>query len=116
MTIYGTALVMGGHFNGVGGVPALNIVLFDGYTWKSLGAGLGPVDSSVQAVIVHDGFLYAGGTFTSGIRYLARWENTTWRSRSLGLTSWVSALGTYAGHLYVGTPSGVYGPGPSPSW
>ncbi|MCA9279973.1 MAG: hypothetical protein H6815_12790 [Phycisphaeraceae bacterium] len=72
-------LVVGGRFSFAGGVPANNIVHWDGAKWSALGSGIvGTEFSEVHSVaMLPNGDLVAGGRFTTigGIvaPYIARW-------------------------------------------
>jgi len=65
----GTNLYVGGSFTNAGGVLNTNIARFDGTNWHALGSGLGYysgfITPSVNVLELHNGQLYAGGTFTN---------------------------------------------------
>ena len=91
-------LVAGGNFTTAGGVAATNIARWDGSAWSGLGGGVG--DSSWQAVrslaVLPSGDLMAGGSFagSSGVplRYIARWDGSSWSSVGGSVDGAVHAL------------------------
>jgi hypothetical protein len=72
-------LYAAGYFTTAGRVNAMNIALWDGTEWRSLGSGISGDDQSrVFALAMDDqGNLFAGGGFTSAggkpSNYIARW-------------------------------------------
>ncbi len=86
----GPALIAGGLFTQIGGVPALNVARWDGSAWTALGAG---AEDRVRALAVHDDgsgpALYAGGDFdTAGgvtAAAIARWNGIAWSALGAGL-------------------------------
>lgn len=69
--IFRDELVVAGFFPSVGGVAALNIARWDGFSWSALGDGL--TAQNVFDVIEHDGRLVAVGQITaSGPKALDR--------------------------------------------
>jgi hypothetical protein len=108
-------LVVGGAFDFMDGVPARNVAAWDGTQWRALGAGLGvpqlPTQTTIEALTVFEGRLYAGGRIavnnpsaTTGVWSFdgANWErvgsgialNTTLNS--------VLTLQEFEGELYAG--------------
>jgi len=55
-------LYVAGQFDEVDGQPASNLARWDGSSWSTLGAG---ANGRVNALVVHDGRLIAGGRFTA---------------------------------------------------
>jgi hypothetical protein len=109
----GTNLYVGGSFTNAGGVLNTNIARFDGTNWYALGSGLGSYVSGVQGVSIlelHNGLLYAGGTFTNSgstaVSNVAVWNGSTWASLGAGsangVNNSVSALAFQNDDLYVG--------------
>ena len=87
----GPALYIAGSFRQAGGLPAMNIVRWDGRAWSSLGSnvrGGGLSGYSVQALAVYDDgrgpALYAGGFFTNAdglsTSGIARWDGAAWEA------------------------------------
>jgi hypothetical protein len=96
LAISGAEVYAGGVFSQAGGQPATNIARWDGQRWHALGAGLtGTSDSvnepAVQALLVQDGTLVAGGRFTSAdgqpIGGVARWDGLAWAAVGPSLES-----------------------------
>ena len=93
----GAALYAGGVFTSAGGVPAMNIAMWDGTSWSALGSG---VVETVHALEVFDDgsgeALYAGGNFTSAggvvANHIAEWDGTTWAALGRGMNHVVFAV------------------------
>lgn len=100
-------LVVGGHYFLAGAhlqstqLPsAQRVMTWDGSTWEPLDSGPGTGHlSSVQALISWDGELVAGGTFTGGPSYIARWDGTSWQALGGGFSTDVDALANWNGYL-----------------
>ncbi|MFA6045351.1 MAG: immunoglobulin domain-containing protein [Phycisphaerales bacterium] len=94
-----------GSTGDIPGLQSTKIAMYDGANWIALGDGF---NSSVNALAVYNGDLYAGGDFTAtgsiSCRYLARWTGTTWVQvgTGTGLNSSVNALAVYNSELYIG--------------
>ena len=73
-------------------------------TWLALASGLGSGSESVKAIAVDtvSGSIYAGGTFTGSINYLAKWNGTSWEQLGTGIAGPVFALAIKGQDLYVG--------------
>jgi uncharacterized membrane protein len=108
----GPSLFLGGYFGFAGGVPANNIVRWDGAEWRSLGDGL---NGTVRAMAVHDDgtgrALYVAGDFTQAggvpANRVARWNGSSWSAVGSGVESGsVNALLSYddgqGSALYIG--------------
>lgn len=82
MTVYQGALVVGGTFSHVNGLPTSNVARWDGSTWSPLGVGAGGVGGTVLALADYFGSLYVGGDIphASGIptANLAVWNGSAW--------------------------------------
>ena len=98
-TVPGT-LYAGGEFTQIGGVSANRIAKWNGTAWSAMGAGLsGPV---YEVAVAPDGTVYAGGSFTGGIK---KWNagSSTWDSLGTGVAGGDVQAITFAGpHVYVG--------------
>jgi hypothetical protein len=117
----GTNLYVGGTFTNAGGVLNTNIARYDGTNWYSLGNGIGYYSgnqaSYVNVLELHNGLLYAGGTFTNAgamaATNVAVWNGSTWSSLGTGLANGVNggvnALVFQGDDLYVGGNFGVAG-------
>lgn len=97
-------LYIGGNFDLAGGLGANRIAKWDGINWDALGFG---TSGFVQAIVVNNGFVYAGGNFVNAgnkpVRRIARFhlQNQTWESLGAGISGNVNDLNWYDGQLYV---------------
>jgi hypothetical protein len=80
----GTDLVVGGRFErSIDGSPRYNLVRWDGSAWQAFGAqDTGSPNQRVNALLVRNGDLYAGGSFDEmdmvPVKNLARWDGSQW--------------------------------------
>ncbi len=83
----GSGLYVGGSFRQAGSIRASSIARWDGTQWSALGDGLDPEVPTGRAQVLAldklwDGSIVAGGDFgksgTQPVRYLARWNGSTW--------------------------------------
>jgi hypothetical protein len=99
-------LVVGGMFTSIGGVSALHVARRNHVTgqWSAMGSGFNT--GAVYALAVHNGTLYAGGTFLAsggdGVPYLARWTGTSWTPSNGIPDAPVFALASFGNTLHVG--------------
>ena len=117
----GTNLYVGGSFTNAGGVLNTNIARYDGTNWYALGSGLGyyisGTSQNVYALALHNGLLYAGGTFTNAgniaATNIAVWNGSSWSSLGAGsangVNGGVTALVFQGNDLYVGGNFGFAG-------
>lgn len=110
----GSDVYVVGSFWNAGGSPASQIARWDGTAWHAVGSGLG---SSVMTLALHEGRIYAGGSFNqlgdaSPARGVAMWDGERWTAvGSIGpdATGTVLALASYRGQLYATYhPHGLY--------
>lgn len=91
----GENLFVGGHFTVADGQHANCIAKWDGHTWSVLGTGVSGIDPIgnpyvpfVSALLVSDGFVYAGGHFTNAggvtANCIAKWDGTAWHPIGTG--------------------------------
>ncbi len=91
----------------------LSFILFltitsDAQSWLSVGSAtaLGNTTTGVRAIAVspYDGAIYAGGTFTGAVNYLAKYNpvSDSWQQVGAGVSGPVYALKFFKGKLYVG--------------
>lgn len=108
MEVFQNKLIIGGVFGGIGGSPS--IIAYDGANMTTLGTGGARLANTnaanVAALAVHNGALYAGGTFVSmgGIPadFIARWDGTTWTEPGNGVQDEVRCLHSFNSELEVG--------------
>jgi hypothetical protein len=80
----GTDLVVGGRFErSIDGSPRYNLVRWDGSAWQAFGAEDTRFSTDrINALLVRNGDLYAGGSFTEmdavPVNHLARWDGSQW--------------------------------------
>lgn len=114
LTIFNTALIVGGQFSGVGDPancfgppwPQTSTYCIAGWTgsaWFPLGSGM---NNSVLALTTFRNELIAGGLFTSAsgvaANHIAKWNGTTWSPLGAGLNDEVYALTVFNNELYAG--------------
>lgn len=107
MTVFDGDLVAGGYFT-MSGTTAVNKVArwnAASESWQPMGTGLpGSSSDHTEFLYVHNGELYAGGTFSG---YLRRWTGSAWEqvgdpAAFGGCFGGVNALTSYGGDLIVG--------------
>ena len=95
----GPALVAGGRFTSVGGVPVRNVAYWDGQAWSAFGPGLGGGQfDAVYALAAYDAVkgqgqtIYAAGDFTETggpefrlLRGVAAWDGNSWEQLGNGI-------------------------------
>jgi hypothetical protein len=114
LTVAGSNVYAGGLFGSAGGSPANSIAKWDGSSWSALGSGMGGGNgfSSVYALTVLGGTLYAGGNFSTAggnaANYIAQWDGSSWSALGSGmgggngLYPYVNALAVSGGRVYAG--------------
>jgi hypothetical protein len=110
LAISDTNLFVGGLFKAAGGVAATNIAKWNGTSWSALGPGLIDPDnfyeSAVEALLISDDNLYAGGSFTTAggvpANGIAKWDGTNWSGLGSGTSGRVHALALTGSDLYLG--------------
>lgn len=88
-------LVVVGNFSSAGGVPANNIARWNGTAWSALGSG---VTSPGGALLLGNGDLVVGGSFTGVPGFVARWNGATWTG--------VGNLGSMVPNAFAELPNG----------
>ncbi|MCC5823667.1 MAG: hypothetical protein LAT64_10960 [Phycisphaerales bacterium] len=98
----GAKLYAGGRFLTIGGVPALNIAVWDGQGWSDLAGGLTRPSGFTQVLhmVDWDGDLYVGGRFEIAggapvSRNIARWDGSAWHSVGAGFDGDVQELAVF---------------------
>lgn len=108
LTVYDNRLIAGGSFAIAGGVAAKNIAAWDGTTWSPMAEGIAGDDyiPYVQALVVHENRLYAGGQFQEAgdtpASYIASWNGLGWSPLGSGLNYYVETLVSSPDQLIVG--------------
>lgn len=105
LAVLGGKLLVGGDFEGIGGVAAKYLASWDGASWARAGAG---VDGTVIALAAAaDGLYVSRGFSASGTpaRLIARWDGSTWSTLGRG-TGWganynVAAIAVSGSDVYV---------------
>lgn len=108
---YNGRLIVGGDFSSAGpNVPyTARIAAWDSVLgWSSLTPN-GGVNSFINCVETYNGFVYAGGLFTTinnvTVRRIAQYNGTTWANMNTGVSGGVGAvycMAVYHNQLYVG--------------
>jgi hypothetical protein len=108
LAVFGDDLIAGGYFHTVEADSCAGVARWDGTAWRSMGGGLADASesSSIWALGVCDGSLYAGGHFThsgpSAVSGIARWNGESWEPVGAGFDRNVGVLGVYNGELIAG--------------
>ena len=108
IAIVGTDVYAGGSFTSVGGNVANYIAKWNGSEWSSLGTGgNNGVSNYVRCLVASGTDLYVGGYFNwaggnTSIKYVAKWDGTTWSGLGTGVNSSVEAMAKSGNDLYVG--------------
>jgi trimeric autotransporter adhesin len=101
-------LIAGGSFGNIGSILSNNVARWDGTDWFAIGDGLdsGVGFASVNALVIYNNELYAGGIFSnSGLtpaNSIARWDGANWQPLGTGINGTVKSLCVYNGELYAG--------------
>jgi uncharacterized delta-60 repeat protein len=110
LTVVGTELYVGGHFQRAGGIVVNHIAKWDGANWSALGTGMSGSTTSarVNDFELSGGYLYAGGIFSSAggaasSGNLARWHlaDQTWSGIGGGASA-VNCVAATGDDLYIG--------------
>ncbi len=119
-----TNLYVGGDFTTIDTIPANRIAKRNDtgiVGWSAMGAGF--ADGTVYAITVHNGSVYAGGSFiksgTKTVNHIARWDGSNWQPVGAGTNGPVFALASYNGALYAGgqfTTAGSFTTGGFARW
>jgi hypothetical protein len=108
--MWGSTLVVAGHFTTIEGVAVNHIAARDPETgeWQDLAGGMDELFfPDVRALMVYEGDLIAGGNFdTAGgveAASIARWDGSQWHPLGAGIdNAYVNALFVYNGDLIAG--------------
>lgn len=104
LAVFEGELIAGGFFTMSGTTPVARVARWDGAAWQPMGPGLPGTGTGCDVLHVHNGALYAGGSFHG---YLRRWDGATWvqvgdPAAFGGCFGGVATLATYYGDLLVG--------------
>jgi hypothetical protein len=101
IAVSGTDVYMGGEFTLAAGVPANNIVKWNGTFWSALGPG---TNGTVYVITVSGTDVYAGGAFTTPFPHIAKFNTTLgfWQPLGSGVGSSVYAITVSGTNVYVG--------------
>lgn len=109
LAISGTNLYAGGEFAWTGDytIQLGAIAKWDGESWSALDSGMsGGLPTTVCALAVSGGDLYAGGAFTtaggSGANWIAKWDGSSWSALGSGVVGTVYALAVLGNNVYAG--------------
>ncbi|MBC7773693.1 MAG: immunoglobulin domain-containing protein [Pyrinomonadaceae bacterium] len=96
-------LVIGGGFQIAGFQTCNRITIWDGTSFRALGAGF---NNFVRSVVSFNGELIAGGDFTSSggttVNHIARWDGAAWQPLGTGMNARVRTLAVYGDNLIAG--------------
>lgn len=85
------SLVICGSFTSVDGVPCVNAARWDGSQWHAMGSEL---TSTVDAIVEHEGDLYAAGWY-----FVRRWNGSAWTDVAPGAQGHIYQLASHDGRL-----------------
>lgn len=104
------ALIAGGAFETVDGVPAHGLAIYADGAWSELAGG---VDGTVRCLALHQGDLVAGGSLSAAggvpVAGVARLSDGVWQALGDQLSGDVLALASYGGFIYAGGDFAVAG-------
>jgi trimeric autotransporter adhesin len=76
---------------------------WNGSSWSAVGPGM---NNAVYTLALSNGYVYAGGLFTTAgtntAPYIARWDGYTWSTLGTGMNNAVYALAVLGSNVYVG--------------
>ncbi|MCC6182506.1 MAG: T9SS type A sorting domain-containing protein [Bacteroidia bacterium] len=102
-----TKLYIGGIFNATyNGKTMKNIMVYDGFGFDSLGAGVGSAGLRINDIIEYKNKIYIGGLFdymgTKPIKGVAKWDGVKWDSLGEQMFGYVNTFKEYNNELYLG--------------
>lgn len=92
------SIYVGGNFTTYGAATVRRVARWDGSTFVEVG---GNITNLVSALAVHNGALYAAGSFTTPAGRVAQWNGTTWVALGTGVNNVVNDAISYNGKLVV---------------
>lgn len=109
LLVDGDKVYVGGDFTQAGSSRTRNIAVWDRTTntWSGFAGGVGgTLHSGVNAIALHDGQLYVGGSFiaagTTVAANIARWDGRRWHRVGTGINNTVNTLHIEGNYLYAG--------------
>jgi hypothetical protein len=107
---HGGRLYVGGDFDAFAGIPAHDVMAWDGTAWEPVGAGAGIErlhgHASVRAFTEYQGNLIAAGDFdlagSTPAHSIARWDGAAWADLGAGIHGTVHSLALYGDELVAG--------------
>lgn len=112
MIVFNNELYIAGCFTSVNGTNANYIAKYNGTNWSAVGSGLwhtgntSTIYSGVKCLAIHNGELYAGGSFnlsgSTSLSNVAKWNGSGWVAIGAGFTSSVFSLCSFNNELYAG--------------
>jgi Immunoglobulin domain len=110
LLIFEGELVACGNFDRIDGVPTSQVVRLRGGVWESMGQPFHPrfgnSAATVSSLAIHNGSLYAVGTFavvgsSSSFTDFVRWTGTTWEQETPVPVYLPSSVASYQGRLFL---------------
>ena len=112
MTVFNGQLIAAGTFDSAGEVSASSIASYSGTKWSPLGGGIisGTSIGYVNALEVYKNNLYAGGICSYAdsipVNNIAVWNGALWDSMQETPQTYIWALKSFDGYLFMGTLEG----------
>jgi trimeric autotransporter adhesin len=109
--VYNGDLHIAGQFSQLGSLATRGVARWDGSAWQPVGGGVtaSMTSARVDALVVHDNKLIAGGRFeqAGGVpaSNIASWDGSAWQPIGPGFTRGIQTLASYQGELYAATSS-----------
>lgn len=100
LAIFGSDLIVGGHFGSMSGVGSTQyIAKWNGSAWSAMGAGITTTGNFVRSLYVLGSELVVGSTLANGATdagdYIQKWTGSAWASFATGFNGIVAAIGEY---------------------
>lgn len=107
LELHNGLLYVGGAFTNAGNITALNVAVWNGSSWSSLGTGsANGVNGTVSALVFQGDDLYVGGRFSTAggasAFGIAKWNGASWSALGAGCKGGVSCIGILGSDIFVG--------------